>query len=374
MLLSEDRKAIRKMHEFETSTRVENAHRNRYANILSNERTRVKLQDIAPGENDYINANLVTGHHDHPGYIATQAPLPETTPHFWQMVYESVSPIIIMLTKVEEEHCEITKSEQYWPAVGENLLFRDYMVHGVSERSDAVNGVIERRFQVGRVVDKRKKHARDLVDADSLIPPGTDSSVWQTPLRGRTHTSTGGDDDDDDCEDNEELLRNLELIGPVLEVVQLQYIAWPDQNVPAAPHTLLDLCNQVDKILCSHRASTTISAPPVVHCSAGVGRTGTFIAVDRTLRRLWDAFEPPNFESRQGVQVEEIRDLVRKLKNERSKMVQTPEQYRFIYEAVLSAMQKWQAGESLFGDSPQANGDKGGESDCRDRLRTNETR
>ncbi|KAI0567680.1 Protein-tyrosine-phosphatase [Gracilaria domingensis] len=352
MLLGVDRRAVRSLSEFETSTKVENAYRNRYANILSNERTRVKLKDVAPGGNDYINANLVTGNRGHPGYIATQAPLPETTPHFWQMVYESVSPVIIMLTREQEDYCDLVKSDQYWPPVGENLLFNDYLVHGIDHKVDHEHGVVQRRFQVGRVVDKRRKHARDLVHADSLIPPANDSTVWQTPARGRAQSVC--EEDEFDCSD-EELFRNLELIGPVLEVVQLQYLDWPDQNVPAHPGTLLDLCRRVDEILSAHFLKTRVSAPPIVHCSAGVGRTGTFIAIDRTLRRLWDAFSTSSGESRDPVPVEEIRELVRKLKIERSKMVQTAEQYRFIYEAVLAGMRSWRTGRRLFGAQPYAN-------------------
>lgn len=349
--MGEDRKAARRTHEYETSERVENANRNRYANILSNEATRVKLQALSPGENDYINANLVTGHTNHPGYIATQAPLLETTPHFWQMVYESTTPAIIMLTREQDERSEVIKSEQYWPSLGQNLLFNDYMVHSISEEYYERRGIIKRRFQVGRVVDKRKKHARDLVDADSLIPPATDSPVWETPAKGRAQSSC--DDDDLDCKDNEELLKHLELIGPVLEVVQFQYYDWPDQDVPRSPHTLLDLCKYVDLISKDQTARTGISGPPIVHCSAGVGRTGTYIAVDRTLRRLCDAFSDEEGKSKQPVHVEEIRELVRQMKNERSKMVQTPEQYRFIHEAVLEGMLRWEKGEQLFGELEQ---------------------
>lgn len=356
MLLGEDRQASRRIQEFETSTRAENAHRNRYANILSNEPTRVKLTKIAPGENDYINANRVSGHRDHPGYIATQAPLPETTPHFWQMVHESDSPVIIMLTREQEDHCEVARSDQYWPDLGQNLLYCDYMVHAVDHINHQQHGVIERTFDVVRVVDKRKKYARDLVHADSLHPPATDKASWQTPSRSSqaTLSSCGPDDDSNHLDpEDEELLRHLELIGPVLHVTQLQYIDWPDQHVPSNPYTLLDLCARVDNLLITHKNKTDVYAPPIVHCSAGVGRTGTFIAVDRTLRRLWDAFSPApaaNTTQQQTVCVDEIRELVRKLKNERSRMVQTAEQYRFIYHAVLAGMKKWEQGQSLFGD------------------------
>lgn len=345
MLLGEDRKASRKMHEFETSTRAENAYRNRYANILSNEPTRVRLQAVNPGENDYINANLVSGHDGHPGYIATQAPLPDTTPHFWQMVYESKTPVIIMLTREYEDNCHVTKSERYWPPIGQNVLFNDYLVHGIDENVDTSRGLIERRFQVGRVVDKRRKHARDLVDADSLVAPTNDNQAWQTPSRSRSQPNCIDDDCDGDVED---LMKNLELLGPVRDVYQMQYIDWPDQDVPTTPCTLLDLCRRVDALFYSECSKTNKFGPPIVHCSAGVGRTGTFIAIDQTLRRLSDAFVGPDGKSQMPVHVDEIRELVRKMKRERSKMVQTAEQYRFIYLAVLEGLKRWESGQPIF--------------------------
>lgn len=345
MLQGEDRKALRKENEFETSTKAENALRNRYANVLSNEPTRVKLQDIAPHENDYINANLVQGYGKHPGYIATQAPLPETMPHFWQMVYESVSPVIIMLTREQEDNCALAKSEKYWPDVGEDLLFDHYLVSGVEETT-TMPGLIERTFRVARVVDSRKKHAKHLVVVDSMIPPSPEGTVWHTPARGRSHSHC--DDDDYESDDNEELMRHLEAIGHVLDVTQLQYMDWPDQEVPENSETLLNLCTRADELSKMHYLCNRVQAPPIVHCSAGVGRTGTYIAIDVTLRRLWAAFAHPSGASLEPISVGEIRELVRKLKNERSKMVQTPEQYKFIYVAVLTGLRRWENGRLIY--------------------------
>lgn len=347
MLLGEDRKVARRLHEFETSIRVENAYRNRYANILSNEPTRVRLKSVGPGENDYINANYVTGHDGHSGYIATQAPLPDTTPHFWQMAYESASPVIVMLTREYEDDSRVTKSERYWPPVGQNVLFNDYLVLGIGEHTSEALGLIERRFQVGRVVDKRRKHARDLVDADSLVPPTAENAAWQSPVRSRSQPLRDDNDYDGDTED---LIQNLELIGPIHEIVQLQYVDWPDQDVPATPKYLLEICNRTDEFCMLQRINSSSTGPIIVHCSAGVGRTGTFIAIDRTLRRLRDAFGVVPDGERQPVRVDEIRDLVRKLKRERSKMVQTPEQYQFIFQAVLEGMKKWEKGQFRFMD------------------------
>lgn len=367
MLLAEDRKVTRKHNEFETSSRAENAYRNRYQNILSNEPTRVRLREVSAGENDYINANWVGGHGNHPGYIATQAPLPDTTPHFWQMVYESTSPVIIMLTRELEEDCHVAKSERYWPPVGQNVLFNDYLVLGIDEMAHDSLGVVERQFHVGRVVDKRRKHARDLVDADSLVAPAAENSMWQTPSRRR---SFGGHCDEDDFDGDgevDDLVHNLELIGPVVEVTQFQYVDWPDQDVPANPRTLLDICRRTDGLMHEQSAKNGggVAGPVIVHCSAGVGRTGTFIAVDRTLRRLDEAF---GRDSGQLVRVEEIRELVRKMKRERSKMVQTAEQYRFIYQAVLEGVKRGEMGEELFGERAH-DGRPGGPADGAERER-----
>lgn len=462
MLSSEEREMWCKSNEFETSSKVENTIRNRYTNILSNESTRVKLNNLSHNNhNDYINANRISGYANHPGYIATQAPLVETMSHFWQMVYESMTPVIIMLTRETEDDCHVSKSERYWPCPGQTILCNDYLIDAVDRTVNDSLGMIERTFRIGRVVDKRKKNAKDIItDADSLMindlsnlntnenhsatPPSNhvdnshtatngssttpshhnefiltspssnsqpktsnpssspmstpisaaatslhrkisannthkniNHSMWQTParyasnFRSRHHNHQYHQPntiDNTSPEDSEDLMKHLELIGPVLEVVQIQYIDWPDQDVPASPKTILDLCYRVDELCLKQWASTAPTyGPPIVHCSAGVGRTGTFIAIDRTLRRLYDTFSSvehiiakkkyspqaaanvmKNDLNIKPVSVDEICELVRRLKRERSKMVQTAEQYRFIYLAVLEGMNKWAKNHTLF--------------------------
>lgn len=59
----------------------------------------------------------------------------------------------------------------------------------------------------------------------------------------------------------------------------LQYLAWPDHGVPTAPDTFLSLVGRVGSL-------RPVAAPAIVHCSAGVGRTGALILMDHALALL----------------------------------------------------------------------------------------
>jgi protein tyrosine phosphatase len=63
-------------------------------------------------------------------------------------------------------------------------------------------------------------------------------------------------------------------------VIQLQYLVWPDKSIPEEPWSLLAFHRRVRSIL---NSATWTRGPLLVHCSAGVGRTGTFIALDTLL-------------------------------------------------------------------------------------------
>ena len=68
---------------------------------------------------------------------------------------------------------------------------------------------------------------------------------------------------------------------PPLEVTQLHFTTWPDHGVPSNTSTMLNVIRRVRKL---HPYSDT--RPLLVHCSAGVGRTGTFIVLDSMLERM----------------------------------------------------------------------------------------
>uniref|UniRef100_A0AC35GJR7 Protein-tyrosine-phosphatase n=1 Tax=Panagrolaimus sp. PS1159 TaxID=55785 RepID=A0AC35GJR7_9BILA len=105
------------------------------------------------------------------------------------------------------------------------------------------------------------------------------------------------------------------------EVKHLQYTAWPDHGVPDHPTPFLMFLKRV-KALAAPNAGPIIS-----HCSAGIGRTGAFIAIDCMLDRL------------RHENTVDIYECVTQLRAQRAYMVQTDDQYIFIHDAVLDAAQ-----------------------------------
>uniref|UniRef100_A0A8C3KNU2 Tyrosine-protein phosphatase non-receptor type 20 n=1 Tax=Calidris pygmaea TaxID=425635 RepID=A0A8C3KNU2_9CHAR len=94
-----------------TGKAPENQDKNRYRDVLPYDKTRVPLGE----KKGYINASYVrmdVGEEEH-FYIITQGPLPSTTADFWQMVWESESDVIAMMTK--EVELGQVKCHRYWP-------------------------------------------------------------------------------------------------------------------------------------------------------------------------------------------------------------------------------------------------------------------
>ncbi|XP_010150181.1 PREDICTED: receptor-type tyrosine-protein phosphatase C [Eurypyga helias] len=113
------------------------------------------------------------------------------------------------------------------------------------------------------------------------------------------------------------------------DVTHIQFTSWPDHGVPEDPHLLLKLRRRVNAL------SNFFSGPIVVHCSAGVGRTGTYIGIDAMLEGL-DA------EGRVDVY-----GYVVKLRRQRCLMVQVESQYILIHQALVEYNQYGETEVSL---------------------------
>ncbi|XP_034470420.1 receptor-type tyrosine-protein phosphatase S-like isoform X7 [Hippoglossus hippoglossus] len=117
--LSQEYESIDPSQQFtwEHSNLEVNKPKNRYANVIAYDHTRVVLAPIdGILGSDYINANYVDGYRKQNAYIATQGPLGETFGDFWRMVWEQRAASVVMMTRLEEK--SRIKCDQYWPSRG----------------------------------------------------------------------------------------------------------------------------------------------------------------------------------------------------------------------------------------------------------------
>uniref|UniRef100_A0A1A8H0N7 protein-tyrosine-phosphatase n=1 Tax=Nothobranchius korthausae TaxID=1143690 RepID=A0A1A8H0N7_9TELE len=256
--LSQEYESIDPSQQFtwEHSNLEVNKPKNRYANVIAYDHTRVIL---APVEgilgSDYINSNYIDGYRKQNAYIATQGPLAETFGDFWRMVWEQRTCTIVMMTHLEEK--SRIKCEQYWPSRGTETY-----------------GMIQVTIL-------------DTVELATYV------------MRTFTFYKNGSSEK--------------------REVQQFQFLGWPDHGVPEYPTTTLAFLQKV-------RACNPPDAGPIiVHCSAGVGRTGCFIVIDAMLERM---------KHEKSV---DIYGHVTCMRAQRNYMVQTEDQYIFIHEALLEA-------------------------------------
>ncbi|XP_045147751.1 receptor-type tyrosine-protein phosphatase F [Echinops telfairi] len=241
---------------WENSNLEVNKPKNRYANVIAYDHSRVLLTSIdgVPGS-DYINANYIDGYRKQNAYIATQGPLPETLGDFWRMVWEQRTATVVMMTRLEEK--SRVKCDQYWPVRGAETygLIQVTLLDTVELATYTV-----RTFALHKSGSSEKRELR-----------------------------------------------------------QFQFMAWPDHGVPEYPTPILAFLRRV-------KACNSLDAGPmVVHCSAGVGRTGCFIVIDAMLERM------------KHEKTVDIYGHVTCMRSQRNYMVQTEDQYVFIHEALLEA-------------------------------------
>ncbi|SCU93229.1 LAFA_0F15324g1_1 [Lachancea sp. 'fantastica'] len=261
------------------SVNEENNDRNRYINIMPYERNRVKLR-VESG-NDYINASYVKvqvpGESLRAGrYIATQGPTDNSWPHFWQMCYQQCpgeNAVVVMVTPLMEQHRR--KCFEYWP--------REPGSRAISPREQGSGLVFETGLEV-HFVDAERENDYTLTTL-KLIP--TDQRF------------------------------------PTKTVHHFYFDQWRDLSKPDEVVPILELSRH------SHGLNSPEN-PMIVHCSAGVGRSGTFITLDHLFHDTIDFTQPQPVA---GYQHDLVEQIVQQLRSQRLKMVQTPEQYLFIYHA-----------------------------------------
>uniref|UniRef100_A0A8C2FUN4 Tyrosine-protein phosphatase non-receptor type 9 n=1 Tax=Cyprinus carpio TaxID=7962 RepID=A0A8C2FUN4_CYPCA len=261
---------------FDYSKKASNQIKNRYSDVLCLDQSRVRLCPLNNEDDetsDYINASFMDGYKRSNAYVATQGPLPKTFGDFWRMVWEQMVLIIVMTTRVVERGR--VKCGQYWPLE--------------TGRTEDYGNFLVRNVHIEMFQDFKLSHLELF------------------------NTQTG------ECR----------------EVSHYLYMSWPDFGVPKSASAMLDFRAHVKqrqesslRTLYPDWTGPPGGPPVVVHCSAGIGRTGTFCTLDICLSRLED------------IGTVDIKQTVRRMRTQRAFSIQTWDQYYFCYKAVIEYAQQ----------------------------------
>ncbi|XP_059161044.1 tyrosine-protein phosphatase non-receptor type 21-like isoform X2 [Physella acuta] len=262
-----------------------NAPRNRFKDVLPYDITRVKLAPTKDNPDGYINASHIkiktlrnhlrsmntlatslkqlTANDNKWLFIATQAPLENTAVDFWQMIWENSVDVLAMLTPFQE--LGKSKCFTYWP-------------QEPGPQHKHVYGEFEVELQF------------------------TDDSLCYLTSRI--------------------ILRHA---GREHMVWHLQYTDWPDHGCPEDTYGFLGFLDEIESVarLAESETGREEKSPVVVHCSAGVGRTGVVIL---TMVMKWCLEHNHNVD---------LPKALLGIRNQRMHMVQTMGQYRFIHDTLI---------------------------------------
>eukprot|EP00053_Salpingoeca_punica_P007466 m.68145 g.68145 ORF g.68145 m.68145 type:complete len:573 (+) comp14162_c1_seq4:97-1815(+) len=167
------------------------------------------------------------------------------------------------------------------------------------------------------------------------------AKYWPDPGTSKTHgkievTNTKNEEVGEDFNVN---TMTISCNGETRPLHHFQYTAWPDHGVPKSPESVLELLRRVRAI------QPSLSPPLVIHCSAGCGRTGTIAGIDA----LWHTLR------HNGLEAElDIFETIARFRQQRVAMVQTMDQYLFVYKTTLDLVKTVLDRARNYGDSDAA--------------------
>ncbi|XP_020849922.1 tyrosine-protein phosphatase non-receptor type 6 isoform X2 [Phascolarctos cinereus] len=257
---------VKNLYDRHEGQRPENKSKNRYKNILPFDHTRVILQgrdSNIPGS-DYINAN----------YVKNQLVGADENAKIYIASQGCLDATVndfwqmvwqensqVIVMTTREVEKGRNKCVPYWPEVGTQRAYGLYCVFNCKEHD---------------------------------TPEYKVRSLQVSPL------------------DNGDLVR---------KIWHYQYLSWPDHGVPSEPGGILSFLDQINQ----RQERLPHAGPIIVHCSAGIGRTGTIIVIDMIMEAI----------STKGLDCDiDIQKTIQMVRAQRSGMVQTEAQYKFIYMAI----------------------------------------
>jgi len=274
-------------NQFPTSLRYHR--KNRWTDegfeVYANEASRIKLPTNGIFAHDFINANFISRDLIGSGcdYIATQAPMidwfdgktlkEDTISDFWNMIWNYDVPVIIMLARLIEEEGRI-KAHQYWPDAN-------------CERTYASRAMEGGQLRVRLSREYQYENCEDIIIREMIISHnGTERSISQ-----------------------------------------VHFIGWPDNSIPTKHDDFMAVLRAADEGMNGR------TGPMTVHCSAGVGRTGTLICIHTMANQMKEHKESESTEPF----IFDMFDIVLKMKKLRWQLVYNVQQYQFCYRGTLLA-------------------------------------
>lgn len=234
----------------------ENVKRNRFADVIPYDDTRVRLIPTKTNLHGYINASHVKIRIENTiySYIASQSPLTTTIDDFWRMISGSNVHVIVMLLESSNPHCAA-----YFPRnSNENFRTEDFQIDLISEQNQ--NDFLIRQFRMTHIQGQRKR-----------------------------------------------------------TLVHLQYTSWDENQLPLNTLSFIDFINVAN----SYRRHYGETNPCLVHCTAGIGRTGIFILMHLMIQCI-------TFNKKVN-----IASVLRVMREHRMSLIDRTYAYVFVYRCLI---------------------------------------
>ena len=272
---------------FNTAVQLENIPRSRFKDVLPYEENRVRLTNPdKENKTGFINASHVSatiGPDAQRFYIAAQGPMPSTVLHFWQMILQCDVHLVVMLTDASTS-AKTSSCIPYWPSKsGSTVEIGDFKIVNRFSSAESDGG-------------------------------GGGGGAYVTSTLHMTHTPSKRQ----------------------RQIWHIQYTDWSDHGCPSDARNFLEFLGEMSALR-RHTSSASTEMPvpgqnrnpPVlVHCSAGVGRTGVAVLCDILLYCVDHNLDI------------DIPKVLSHLRQQRMLMVQTVAQYKFVHTVLIQYLKQ----------------------------------